>query len=92
MSDSSSSSGIGLAGAVFLVFLILKLAEVGVVAEWSWLWVFSPLWIPLVIAAAIFIIVIALKFFAYIIDSIIGALNSRSRLKNMMRDNDHLPM
>ena len=30
---------------VFIVFLILKLAEVGVVATWSWWWVTSPLWI-----------------------------------------------
>lgn len=30
---------------VFLVFLILKLTGV---VNWSWLWVLSPLWIPLV--------------------------------------------
>jgi hypothetical protein len=31
---------------VFAVFLILKLAETGVVAGWSWWWVCAPLWIP----------------------------------------------
>lgn len=31
---------------VFIVFLILKL--VGVIT-WSWWWVFSPLWLPLVV-------------------------------------------
>jgi hypothetical protein len=30
---------------VFIVFLILKLAGIGVVATWSWLWVTCPLWI-----------------------------------------------
>lgn len=30
----------------FLVFLTLKLAEVGVVAAWSWWWVTAPLWGP----------------------------------------------
>ena len=30
---------------LFLVFLILKLTEVGTVADWSWLWVTAPLWI-----------------------------------------------
>lgn len=30
---------------VFIVFLVLKLAEIGVVASWSWWWVTSPLWI-----------------------------------------------
>jgi hypothetical protein len=44
--SSGSSAGIGLCGGVFLVFLILKLAEIGVVASWSWWWVTAPLWIP----------------------------------------------
>ena len=48
MSDKEKSGGIGLLGMVFLVFLILKLANVGVVANWSWWWVFSPFWIPVV--------------------------------------------
>ena len=42
MSNSSSSSGgIGLVGATFLVFLVLKLT--GNIA-WSWWWVTAPLW------------------------------------------------
>tara|TARA_R110002096_G_scaffold339443_1_gene532775 strand:+ start:357 stop:581 length:225 start_codon:yes stop_codon:yes gene_type:complete len=32
-------------GLIFLIFLTLKLAEVGVVATWSWWWVACPLWI-----------------------------------------------
>jgi len=31
-------------GIMFLIFLTLKLAEVGVVATWSWWAVTSPLW------------------------------------------------
>lgn len=42
---TSSSGGIGIGGAVFLVFLVLKLAGIGAVASWSWWWVTSPLWI-----------------------------------------------
>lgn len=30
-----------------LIFVTLKLAEVGQVATWSWWWVFSPIWISL---------------------------------------------
>jgi small Trp-rich protein len=30
--------------AVFLVFLVLKLAAIGPVAGWSWWWITSPLW------------------------------------------------
>jgi hypothetical protein len=43
-SSSASSSGIGLGGATFLVFLVLKL--LGKIA-WSWWWVTAPLWMPL---------------------------------------------
>ena len=44
--ESTSSSGIGLGTVVFIVFLILKLTGN---IDWSWWWVTSPLWIPLVI-------------------------------------------
>ncbi len=40
-SSSSSSGGIGLFGAMFLVFLILKLTGV---IDWSWWWITAPLW------------------------------------------------
>jgi hypothetical protein len=30
--------------ALFLIFLIFKLANIGIIAEWSWWWVISPLW------------------------------------------------
>ena len=34
---------------LFLVFLVMKLAEIGKVATWSWWWVAAPLWIPVAI-------------------------------------------
>jgi hypothetical protein len=40
--SGSSSGGIGIAGVLTIVFVVLKL--VGVIA-WSWWWVLSPLWI-----------------------------------------------
>jgi small Trp-rich protein len=40
------SQGIGFAGVLALIFIGLKLAEVGVVASWSWWWVLAPLWVP----------------------------------------------
>lgn len=51
------STGIGLTGFMFLIFLVLKL--MGVIS-WSWWWVTAPLWIPaiivlLVISSCIFI-------------------------------------
>jgi hypothetical protein len=49
MSDSSSTSsgGIGICGMTFIVFLVLKLAEYGPVASWSWWYITAPLWGPL---------------------------------------------
>ena len=49
-------NGIALPTLVFIVFLTLKLAEVGVVAKWSWWWVCSPLWLPVAMGLAILII------------------------------------
>lgn len=53
MNDSRSSSGggIGIIGATFIVFLVLKLTGH---IDWSWWWVTAPLWIS---AIVIFIIV-----------------------------------
>jgi hypothetical protein len=52
---------------LFLIFLILKLAEIGQVATWSWWWVTAPLWMPLI--AGLFIaggVVIVAVIVAYI--------------------------
>ena len=38
--------GIGIPGVLFVLFVGLKLAEVGPVAVWSWWWVSAPLWVP----------------------------------------------
>lgn len=53
MSDNSSNTGIGFAGALTILFIGLKL---GGVINWSWIWILSPLWIGF--ALAIFIIII----------------------------------
>ena len=37
-------------------FLVLKLGQFGLVAKWSWWWVFSPIWIPLGIGVLIIIL------------------------------------
>ena len=51
--QKTKSTGIGLSGLVFIVFLVLKLAEIGQVATWSWWWVTSPLWIPVLLVFGI---------------------------------------
>ena len=58
--NSVSSGGIGFAGLLTIVFIVLKL--VGVIS-WSWLWVLSPLWISTILVLLILIpvIIIAVK-------------------------------
>jgi len=47
MSNSSSiSGGIGFLGLLTILFIGLKLTNF---IEWSWLWVLSPIWIPIVL-------------------------------------------
>lgn len=55
-----SGNGIGLGTVLFLIFLTLKLAEVGQVATWSWWWITSPLWIPIVLVLGIAVIALIL--------------------------------
>ena len=50
MVKENTSGGIGIGMILFIVFLVLKLANV---IDWSWWWVTSPLWIPFVVAAII---------------------------------------
>ena len=56
MSDSKVVvQGPGLATLLFITFLVLKLCKV---IDWSWWWVTAPLWIPVGLFLAIFIILI----------------------------------
>jgi hypothetical protein len=57
MSDSNSGvvfGGVGVCDILLVVFIVLKL--VGSIT-WSWWWVLSPLWIPVLVIFAIAIIV-----------------------------------
>ena len=54
--SSTPSGGIGICGAVFIVFLILKLIDK---IDWSWWWVTCPLWGPIALVFAIGAIALA---------------------------------
>jgi len=71
-STSTSSGGIGICGATFIVFLVLKL--VGKIG-WSWWWVTSPLWGP----AAIVVGGILIFGVIYGVIVLIGALKRHRR-------------
>ena len=61
MSDNKTTGGIGLGTLLFLIFLVMKLAEIGSVANWSWWWVTSPLWIPVAIVVGLGLLVLIIS-------------------------------
>jgi hypothetical protein len=63
--STASSSGIGITGALGLLFIGLKLGDV---IDWSWIWVLAPFWIPF-----------AALFAALLILLIIYAVNASSK-------------
>jgi fatty acid desaturase len=65
MEKNNKSTSLGFGPILFLIFLTLKLAGLGMVATWSWWWVFSPILIPL---AAIVIILLIVGIATYIND------------------------
>jgi membrane protein YdbS with pleckstrin-like domain len=59
--NNKNTSGLSLGTMLFVIFLILKLANVGTVATWSWLWVTSPLWISLCLAIVLVAIMVVIE-------------------------------
>lgn len=53
--SSNTSGGIGFCGLLTIVFIVLKL--VGKIS-WSWLWVLSPLWLPVAIVLLILLCIL----------------------------------
>ena len=50
MSNQTTNTGISVYTTIFLIFLVLKLTGN---ISWSWWWVTSPLWIPLLLVLSI---------------------------------------
>ena len=55
--NNNTSGGIGFPGLLTIMFIALKLLKI---ITWSWWWVLSPIWIPIILG--IIIIFIALMF------------------------------
>lgn len=52
-SITSKSGGISFVGLLTISFIVLKLCNV---ITWSWVWVLSPIWIPVVLVIIVCII------------------------------------
>ena len=55
--NNTNTSGVGFLGLLTLLFIGLKFTGY---ITWSWIWVLSPLWIPISIALILFSAVILL--------------------------------
>lgn len=51
--SSTASGGVGFAGLLTIVFIVLKLCNV---IAWKWVWVLSPLWISFGLVILILVI------------------------------------
>lgn len=60
MSEDKNKGGLtlGLGWILVLIFMILKLTNC---IDWSWWWITSPLWIPLVLVGLLGIILLIAK-------------------------------
>ena len=56
-SSKSKTASFPILGILGLIFVTLKLAGIGVVATWSWLWVLSPFWVPIMFVLGVFAVV-----------------------------------
>lgn len=57
-SKNTSGGGIGFAGLLTIVFIVLKLTKV---IAWSWWWVLSPLWIVTALVVFLIVLLIVIK-------------------------------
>ena len=53
--NTTVSGGIGFSGLLTIVFIVLKLCGV---INWSWIWVFSPMWISAALCVAIIVFIV----------------------------------
>ena len=58
--ENNNSSGIGFFGLLTIVFIVLKLTNY---ITWSWIWVLSPIWAPLLFVIILLIIIGIIWFF-----------------------------
>ena len=62
MTNKNTKIDINCSGVIcFLIFLTFFLAKIFDKIDWSWWWVFSPLWIPTSLVILILLVVVIIK-------------------------------
>jgi hypothetical protein len=75
-SSSSSSGGVGFAGLLTIVFIVLKLLHK---IDWSWWWVLSPMWISFALTIGILLLIAAI----WLIVQLVGIRKSKKRARQV---------
>lgn len=70
MSSTARSSGIGMSGGLFILFLALRLTDQ---IDWAWYWVAAPLWMP--VGAVLAVIGVL-----FVVDGVSDEIRRRRRL------------
>ena len=78
-SSSAGGGGIGLSGAITVLFVGLKLTGF---ISWSWLWVLSPLWGSIVFALGVVGLILGGSFAVALIGDV---MDRRARRKRLLR-------
>lgn len=55
--NKSGTGGLSSLSALQIAFIVLKLTGF---IEWSWLWVLSPMWLPVMLMGTLFVVFIML--------------------------------
>ena len=55
--NRSGTGGLSFLSALQIAFIVLKLTGF---IEWSWLWVLSPIWLPVMLMGTLFVVFIVL--------------------------------
>ena len=63
--EKHSLIGLSFTQILTLIFIVLKLTDY---ITWSWLWVLSPLWIPVAFILGLFVVVFVVYFIATLFD------------------------
>lgn len=58
------NTGISLVSLIGIIFIVLKLAHIGDVANWSWFWVLCPFWIGIAFFGFFVILFLAFSLFS----------------------------
>lgn len=79
-----------LAGVLLLIFIVAKVFMIEPVAAWSWWWVFSPVWIPILLVLGIWLALAVVGLLIAVVLTTIAYFRDNSKTKRAMRDSEYM--